>query len=168
MQNQELLEISICWSTAVDLDLCVFYRCADGREGGVFSDEFRCNPSDLGSLGEFPFMLHLGDMKAPQAGQCGTETVQIASPELFERLDIVVINYADAIDLLDVDYTDREGYCRIGEQTVPSSPEGRGQAYHVATLSVNSDGSMKVETVNRVVTLREAYDSIPGFPLICE
>lgn len=136
--------------------------------GGVFSDEFRCNSADLGALTAFPYMLHMGDMKEPLPGQTGTETVELGRPELFERIDVVVINYADAIDLLEVDYADSKGYCQLGEHKVLSNPAGAGQAYHVATIYPGRDGELKIDTINRVITLKEAYQNIPGFPLICE
>lgn len=168
MQDDKSFDISICWSTPVDLDLCVFYRCPGGDVGGVFSDEFRSNPDDLGRLDAFPYMRHKGDIKEPAAGGAGHETVTVARPDRFERLDVVVINYDDAIDLLDVDYADSRGYCVVGDRRIESRPTGRGQAYHVATVCRDESGCLVAEPVNKVITLREAYDSIPGFALICE
>lgn len=161
-------DITITWTTPVDLDLCVFYRSCDGREGGVFSDEFRSNSGDLGRLDDFPFMIHLGDSRAPLAGQTGSETVRVGRQDVFERIDVVIINYGEAIDLLDVDYSDPGGACHMGDIEIKSAPTGSGQAYHLATLRRQPDGQLHIETVNRVITLREAYDTIPGFALICE
>lgn len=168
MQVNEPFDISIHWSTPVDLDLCVFFRSRDGRVGGVFSDEFRSEPGDLGSLNNFPYILHMGDEKEPLPGKIGRELVKVGDPSIFDRLDVVVINYADAIDLLDVDYNDPNGGCTIGGQSIEAKPTGRGQAYHVATLSRGDDGALHVQPVNRILPLGEAYDSIPGFPLVCE
>lgn len=166
-------DITIRWTAHVDLDLCVFYRTNDGRCGGVFSDEFRQSSSDLGSLTRFPFMLHHGDEKEPMPGSVGSECVSVKNLDGIERLDVVIINYDDAVDLLECDYLDEAGSTVLhrGEERlleVPSTPAGHGQAYHVVSLQRQADGSMAATQVNCTVTLREAFDNIPGFALICE
>lgn len=168
MQGNEPFDITINWSSQVDLDLCVFYRSCDGEEGGVFSDEFRSNSSDLGCLGAYPYMQHMGDAKEPLPGRIGSETVKVGRPDNFERLDVVVINYNDAIDLLDVNYSDPAGNCMLGEREITASPQGHGQAYHVATMRRDAAGVLQTTEVNKVLPLREAYETIPGFALICE
>lgn len=168
MQEGKPLDITITWSVLADLDLCVFFRSNDGREGGVFSDGFRSDVRDMGRLDGFPYMLHLGDNKASMAGQRGCETVKVGRPDLFERIDIVVINYSEAVDLLEVDYTDPGGVCLVGDLKISANPTGSGHVYHVATIIRDASEGLSAEPVNRVITLREAYDTIPGFPLICE
>lgn len=166
-------DITIQWTAHVDLDLCVFYRTTDGRTGGVFSDEFRQNSGDLGSLTRFPYILHHGDEKEPMPGSVGSEVVSVKNLDAIDRLDVVVINYDDAIDLLDCDYCDEGGSTTLhcGQDhllQVAANPAGHGQAYHVLSLQRQPDGSMVASTVNRTVTLRQAFDNIPGFALICE
>ncbi len=60
-----LLKIKLLWQSSTDLDLCLFFKKKDGEIGGVFSSAFRQKKSDLGSLTEFPFMLHKGDEPEP-------------------------------------------------------------------------------------------------------
>ena len=57
------LKVRMLWQSATDLDLCLFFKKKDGEAGGVFSDEYRRRRKDLGSLTEFPFILHMGDQK---------------------------------------------------------------------------------------------------------
>ena len=59
----EKLQIEMVWSTETDLDLCVFWKTEDGQEGGVFSNEYRQNNDDMGTLDKFPFIKHSGDEK---------------------------------------------------------------------------------------------------------
>lgn len=166
------VDVYINWTVPVDLDLCVFFTTADGRTGGVFSDEFRQDVNDLGQLADYPYMLHHGDEKEPMPGQRGVERVTISDLARFATVDVVVINYDDAIDLLDVDYRDNAGHCDIvigsRTHTIPSAPDGKGQAYHVARITRQADGNYLLTPVNTVLTLRQAYDTIPGFALICE
>lgn len=166
------LDITLGWSTPVDLDLCVFYRTPAGDTGGVFSDEFRQDVADLGTLDAFPHMLHHGDVGTPAGRQLSSEQVTVGRPANFDRIDIVAINYDDAIDMLDVDYSDPQGYCRLqtayGSMQIPAAPVGNGHVYHVATLARRADGDFDINVVNRTITLTEAYHGIPGFELICE
>lgn len=74
-----LLKIKLIWQSATDLDLCVFYKKKDGDVGGVFSSAFRQKKSDMGSLTEFPYMLHKGDKPEPEAGGESVEQVNVAN-----------------------------------------------------------------------------------------
>ena len=67
-----LLKVKLLWQSSTDLDLCMFFKKKDGEVGGVFSSAFRQKKSDLGSLTEFPFMLHKGDEAEPEAGDSET------------------------------------------------------------------------------------------------
>ena len=74
-----LLKIKLLWQSSTDLDLCMFFKKKDGEVGGVFSSAFRQKKSDLGSLTDFPFMLHKGDKPEPAEGSESIEQVNVAS-----------------------------------------------------------------------------------------
>lgn len=73
------LKVKLLWQSKTDLDLCLFYKTKDGQVGGVFSDGFRQNKDDLGSLNEFPFIQHTGDDPEPAEGGESVEQINIAS-----------------------------------------------------------------------------------------
>lgn len=74
-----LLKVKLLWQSSTDLDLCLFFKKKDGEVGGVFSSAFRQKKSDLGSLTEFPYMLHKGDEAEPEAGGESVEQINIAN-----------------------------------------------------------------------------------------
>ena len=74
-----LLKVKLLWQAKTDLDLCIFFTKKDGAIGGVFSSAFRQKKSDLGSLTEFPYMLHKGDEAEPSNGGESVEQVNVAS-----------------------------------------------------------------------------------------
>ena len=73
------LKVKLFWQSETDLDLCLFFKKKDGEVGGVFSNEYRSKKSDLGTLDNFPYMLHMGDNKEPAPGGEETEQINIAS-----------------------------------------------------------------------------------------
>ena len=83
--------VSVRWSTAVDLDLMVFYRAIDGREGGVFSPAFA--RGSMGNLTEFPFIGLSGDAGPLSGDSRKEETVRIAELNSHAQIDIVMLDY---------------------------------------------------------------------------
>lgn len=93
-----LLKVKLLWQSSTDLDLCLFFKKKDGEVGGVFSSAFRQKKSDLGSLTEFPYMLHKGDEAEPEAGGESVEQINIANLNEIDTAYVCVLNYGKAIE----------------------------------------------------------------------
>lgn len=167
----EKLQIEMVWSTETDLDLCVFWKTKDGQEGGVFSNEYRQNNDDMGTLDKFPFIKHSGDEKAPRPGGESNEQIRVKSIDTLSELFIVVVNYDAAIDNENVTFNEHKGRVEITTDTgdnfeVPVDDERSGHVYIVCKIE-NGDAGKKAINKGEVITLGQAFQQIPGFKLIC-
>jgi len=167
----EKLQIEMVWSTETDLDLCVFWKTKDGQEGGVFSNEYRQNNDDMGTLDKFPFIKHSGDEKAPRPGGESNEQIKVKSIDTLSELFIVVVNYDAAIDNKNVTFNEHKGRVEITTDTgdnfeVPVDDERSGHVYIVCKIE-NGDAGKKAINKGEVITLGQAFQQIPGFKLIC-
>jgi len=167
----EKLQIEMVWSTETDLDLCVFWKTKDGQEGGVFSNEYRQNNDDMGTLDKFPFIKHSGDEKAPRPGGESNEQIKVKSIDTLSELFIVVVNYEAAIDNKNVTFNEHKGRVEITTDTgdnfeVPVDDERSGHVYIVCKIE-NGDAGKKAINKGEVITLGQAFQQIPGFKLIC-
>jgi hypothetical protein len=167
----EKLQIEMVWSTETDLDLCVFWKTKDGQEGGVFSNEYRQNNDDMGTLDKFPFIKHSGDEKAPRPGGESNEQIRVKSIDTLSELFIVVVNYDAAIDNKNVTFNEHKGRVEITTDTgdnfeVPVDDERSGHVYIVCKIE-NGDAGKKAINKGEVITLGQAFQQIPGFKLIC-
>ena len=159
------------WSSSTDLDLCLFFKKKNGEVGGVFSNEYRGKRSDLGSLEQFPFMLHLGDNKEPAPGGEETEQINIASLADIEQAFVCIVNYDAAIEQRDVTYSDEGGRVEVQSDSgdyleVLADSKDEGHVYCVCSIK-NNDGDYALKNESRVMDLATAFDDIPGFALIC-
>lgn len=167
----EKLQIEMVWSTETDLDLCVFWKTKDGQEGGVFSNEYRQNNDDMGTLDKFPFIKHSGDEKAPRPGGESNEQIKVRSIDTLSELFIVVVNYDAATDNKNVTFNEHKGRVEITTDTgdnfeVPVDDERSGHVYIVCKIE-NGDAGKKAINKGEVITLGQAFQQIPGFKLIC-
>lgn len=167
----EKLQIEMVWSTETDLDLCVFWKTKDGQEGGVFSNEYRQNIDDMGTLDKFPFIKHSGDDKAPRPGSESNEQIKVKSIDTLSELFIVVVNYDAAIDNKNVTFNEHKGRVEITTDTgdnfeVPVDDDRSGHVYIVCKIE-NGDAGKKAINKGEVITLGQAFSQIPGFKLIC-
>ena len=165
------LKVKLFWSSSTDLDLCLFFKKKNGEVGGVFSNEYRGKRSDLGSLEQFPFMLHLGDNKEPAPGGEETEQINIASLADIEQAFICIVNYDAAIDQRDVTYADEGGRVELQSDSgdyleVLADSTDEGHVYCVCSIK-NNDGEYALKNESRVMDLATAFDDVPGFALIC-
>lgn len=114
---KDQMKVSLFWKaaksverTARDLDLCLFYRSTDGGLGGVFSDEYRDSPNDLGSLDRFPYILHRGDhILRTSTGDAG-EKIEIVKLDEIESACICVVDYEAALNGLPALFDDARAY----------------------------------------------------------
>ena len=167
-----LLKIKLLWQSSTDLDLCMFFKQKDGEVGGVFSSAFRQKKSDLGSLTDFPFMLHKGDKPEPAEGSESIEQVNVASLNEIDTAYVCVLNYSKAIDGEEVNFAEDSGRVEIQSDSgdyleVVIDAAEQGHVYHVCSIK-NNDGENSVMNEGVVMDLGTAFDKIPGFSLICE
>lgn len=167
-----LLKVKLLWQSSTDLDLCMFFKKKDGEVGGVFSSAFRQKKSDLGSLTDFPFMLHKGDEPEPAEGDESIEQINVASLNDIDTAYVCVINYSKAIDGEEVSFAQDSGRVEIQSDSgdyleVVIDAAEQGHVYHVCSIK-NNDGENSVMNEGVVMDLGTAFDKIPGFALICE
>lgn len=167
-----LLKVKLLWQSSTDLDLCLFFKKKDGEVGGVFSSAFRQKKSDLGSLTEFPYMLHKGDEAEPEAGGESVEQINIANLNEIDTAYVCVLNYGKAIEGEEVNFTHDSGRIEIQSDNgdyfeVVIDAEQQGHVYHVCSIK-NNEGENSVMNEGVVMDLGTAFDKIPGFSLICE
>lgn len=167
-----LLKIKLLWQSSTDLDLCMFFKKKDGEVGGAFSSAFRQKKSDLGSLTDFPFMLHKGDKPEPAEGSESIEQVNVASLNEIDTAYVCVLNYSKAIDGEEVNFAEDSGRVEIQSDSgdyleVVIDAAEQGHVYHVCSIK-NNDGENSVMNEGVVMDLGTAFDKIPGFSLICE
>ena len=166
------LKVNLYWTTDTDLDLCLFFRRKDGEVGGVFSNEYRQKRSDLGSLDQFPFILHLGDSKEPAPGGEESEQINIANLDQIDEAFVCIVNYGAAIEGEDVTYAQEGGRIEVRSDSgdyleVLADSADQGHVYCVCSIK-NKGGEFALKNEGRVMTLGEAFEQIPGFALICE
>jgi hypothetical protein len=167
----EKLQIEMVWSSETDLDLCLFWKTKDGKEGGVFSDGFNQNKDDLGSLDTFPFIKHGGDEPRPRPGGESNEYVKVKNIDALSELYVVVLNYDAAIDNQNVTFNEHSGRVEITTDTgdnfeVPVDDSRSGHVYVVCKIE-NADADKRAINKGDVLTLGQAFSQIPGFNLIC-
>ncbi len=167
----EKLQVDMKWSTDTDLDLCLFWKTKNGEIGGVFSDLFRQNREDLGSLDKFPFIKHEGDEFASKEGGESQETIKIKSIDTLLELYVIVLNFEKAVDNIPATFQQDSGRVEIttdkGDNLeVLVDAEESGHVYVVCKIE-NSDSGKKAINMREVMTLGDAFNKIPGFELIC-
>lgn len=167
-----LLKVKLLWRSSTDLDLCMFFKKKDGEVGGVFSSAFRQKKSDLGSLTEFPFMLHKGDEAKPEKGGESVEQINVASLNEIDTAYVCVLNYSKAFDGEEVNFAQDSGRVEILSDDgdyfeVVIDSEEQGHVYNVCSIK-NNNGENSVMNEGVVMDLGTAYDKIPGFYLICD
>jgi hypothetical protein len=165
------MQIELVWSSATDLDLCLFWRTKNDEEGGVFSNEYNCNRDDLGSLTKFPFIQHMGEVKEPRPGDESVEQIKIKSIDALSELYIVVVNYGAALKGQNVSFNQHQGRIEISTDTgdivdVPVDDQRPGHVYLVCKIENTATGKSVINK-REVLSLGDAFDQIPGFSLIC-
>ncbi len=158
------IDVSLIWSSAVDLDLMAFYRTRDGRTGGVYSDNYQ--GGTLGALEAFPYMRLSGDAGVGGTGGSNREEMSIGKIDDFEEIYICALNFTDAAaggSHVFADYdarieitTDRgESHSVRLDATQPGS---------VAVICRFASGFIASELINdsRVMRLDDFRAEIPG------
>ena len=158
------LNISLIWTSAVDLDLMAFYKTKDGRTGGVYSENY--SGGSLGSLEQFPFIRLSGDAGVGASGGDNQEDMCITKITDFEELFICALNFTDASSGENKVFANYDARVRVmtdkGEThniVLDSREPGT-----VAVLCKISSGFIVSELINdsQVMGLEEFRSKIPG------
>lgn len=168
--SQELC-VKFLWKSYTDLDLCLFFKKHDGEVGGVFSNEYRGRKSDLGSLDEFPFILHLGDEKEPSEGNEEKEQINVGDLSQIAEAYVCIVNYDAGVEERDVTYAEEGGRVLLTSDSgdnleVLADSTDHGPVYLVCSIA-NRNGEYALKEEGKVFDLSGAFENIPGFSLIC-
>lgn len=157
-----------------DFDLMAFYKTKDGKTGGVCAEGYNQRKDDMGFLDKFPFMQLDQDAAADENSKEGdeeNEEMKIAKLDDFDYVAICVINYDDAIEMKQEVFGKYNGYVSVTTDSgdnfeVPM--DEKEKSGHVALICSinNSTGSPKLINENKILTLGEFADSIPGSELV--
>jgi uncharacterized protein involved in tellurium resistance len=158
------MDVSLVWTAPVDLDLMAFYRTKDGREGGVYSENY--SGGSLGALTEFPFIQLSGDAGLGAKGGPNQEDLSIAKLDDFEVVYICALNFTDASSGSARVFADYDAKVRVkterGEtHTVALDSPSPGPVAVICTLA---GGFVSNELVNdsEVMGLDAFRSRIPG------
>lgn len=169
------LVIDLNWATQTDQDLALFFRCKNGEVGGVFSDEYRNQVSDLGSEEKFPFIKHYGDDRKDEASVDGHERIKVFNFDQMDQAFVCIINYDAALAKSDVTFAQEKAHVDITSDkgdnlSVDADSSDHGPVYCVCYLT-NKDGAYELTKSGvdypEVMDLNSAFAKIPGFALIC-
>ncbi|MDM8538688.1 stress response protein [Desulfobacterales bacterium HSG17] len=158
------LNISLIWTSAVDLDLMAFYKTKDGRTGGVYSENYA--GGSMGNLEQFPFIQLSGDAGVGASGGDNQEDMSIAKISDFEELFICALNFTDASSGTNKVFANYDARVRVmtdkGEThnvVLDSTQPGT-----VAVICKITSGFITSELINdsQVMGLDEFRAKIPG------
>ncbi len=159
------LMVTLKWTTAVDLDIMAFYKTKDGKEGGVFSDNYP--GGSLGSLNNFPFIELSGDEGVGGTGGDNEEVIRITKLDDMAELYIVTINYDDAVENKTSSFNDYDGAVTVmndqGEAVeIPLNARDEGHVAVICKIDNTSPVGAKLINVNDIIGLDNFAKSIPG------
>lgn len=164
------LKIELSWDSVDDYDLCLFWISKDGKDGGVFSSEYR-RKSDMGSLEKFPFMHLIGDQKVPNQDEESKDAIMVKSLDSMRELYLTIVDYWQAIHDIPTSFNHSSPHLDIypdnGQEIriiVDSLDEG--PVYFICKIE-NENTYKKIINEKQVLTLEQAYSQIPGFNLMC-
>ena len=172
-----ILKVKFLWKSYNNLYLCLFFKKKDGAVGGVFSSEFRGRKSDIGSLTEFPYMLHLVDEVVSETNDELLEQINITNLNEIEEAYVCVVNYDAEVYEKNVTLVEEGGRVELQSDSgdyleVIADSADYGSIYCVCTIK-NNNGVYSLKKCGcddehpEVMDLSTACEKIPGFKLIC-
>ena len=160
----ERIVVTLSWATETDLDLCIFFKTTDGKEGGIFSNEYRGRKSDLGFLDKFPFIKHSGDAKEPVPGAASSEEIKIAKLDDIESAYILVVNYTAALEEESVTFSEHSGKLVLrsdnkdqADLEIDVNSDDEGQIYFLGKIEKDGD-AYTLSNECKVMYLADAFD----------
>lgn len=163
------LMVTLKWTASVDLDLMAFYKTKDGKDGGVFSDNYP--GGSLGSLNEFPFIQLSGDEGVGATGGDNEEVLRVTKLDDIAELYICTLNYTDASQKKDTSFSAYDGGITViddkGESiAVPLDSSEKGQVAIIAKIDNTGAMGAKLINENKIVDLGTFVSSVPGAKLL--
>ncbi len=156
-----------------DFDLMAFYKARDGRVGGVCSELYNNNRSDMGYIDKFPFMELDKDDKADDSSQEGEEAnelLKISKIDDFEEVFICVINYDDAVENIPEVFGKYSGYVTVQSDGGDNFevPLDSNETGHVAVICkiIFHNGKPRLINVNDTISLSKFATTMPGASLV--
>lgn len=170
-----LLKVKCSWKEGIvssDLDLCMFYKRKDGQSGGVFSKLYRQKKSDEGTLEQFPYMLHKGDVKASSDAPYAEEQINVSSLDEIDTAYVCVLAYDAAIEGEEVSFAGCEAKVELMSDAgdyleVPLDESLPGSLCLICTIK-NEQGENSVINSGTIMDLSSAVEKIPGFELLIQ
>lgn len=165
------LRVALRWTAPVDLDLMAFYRAKDGREGGVFSDNFP--DGTLGSLNQFPYIALSGDAGVGAQEGDNEEVLHIAKLDEMAEVFICALNYTDAINHAPSAFSTYDGRVWVSTDNdqafeIPLNATEKGVVAVIAKIN-NADGHGPILiNENTIMTLPKFVSAIPGAKAIVQ
>lgn len=163
------LIVTLKWTAEVDLDLMAFYQTKDGKEGGVFSDNYP--GGDLGSLNQFPYIQLSGDEGVGATGGDNQEVLRVSRLDDLATLYVCTINYTDASQKKDSSFSEYDGGITVMDEKgesigVPLDSPTPGQVAVIAKIDNSGAMGAKLINENRIIDLETFVNSIPGAKLL--
>lgn len=157
-----------------DFDLMAFYKTKDGKTGGICADGYNQNKDDMGALDKFPYMELDQDAKPEDDSKEGDEEqeeMKIAKLDDFDTVYVCVINFDDAIKMKTEVFGKYDGYVTVTTDSgdnfdVPmDEKEKKGHVALICSID-NKTGSPRLINENKIMSLGEFAESIPGAELV--
>lgn len=171
MNNIELnletqIQANLYCEEPIDLDLVLFYQTKDNQSNIVCPMEYTRKKESEGCLEHFPHIKYMHDYDF----NC-LEKIIISSLQSMKSIYICAIDYCSAINGEETDFSSLGG--RLDFETnnkllnsIYMDNYKTGVVYLFCRIVLN-DGRFWLEEINDVLSLEEAYNTIPGFSEIC-
>ena len=167
LPTDKQFKINLYWNAAVDLDLALFYQTIHNEIDGVFSMEYTCKKENEGCLDHFPYIKYMHD--CPESDDC-LEQIIVSSLQDMQLINICAIDYdAASGDKTDFStYGGRLDFVNDGKcfHSILMNNHKTGDIYVFCRI-ISIEGRLWLEDSNDVLTLQEAYNTIPGFSKLC-
>ena len=158
---------NLYWDYDIDLDLALFYHAKNGDAKGVFAREYTNGRESEGSLEAFPFIKY-NIVCTPDS----VEQIVVRSLNEMKTIHVCVINYEGCIEGEKTNYSMFKGKIDIitDEKIINSIPINNSDVgdIYVSFRIVLENNQYWLEEMNNILSLNEAYCSIPGFSDIVE
>lgn len=158
------MQISLIWSSGVDLDLMAFYKTKDGKVGGVWSPNY--TGGSKGTVERFPYIELSGDQGVGAAAGKNREEIRVAKLDDLESLYICALNFTDASSGAKKTFADYDAHVEVVTDTGDTHTVAldSNESGHAAVLCKFTGTFMGTSIVNNsdVMDFKTFQTSIPG------